>query len=73
MPEIEGPGQFAGALSGGRVPPGGSSGLSTSHRRGPHCGQATGWAWKRRSRGSRYSASQRGQKGKQAMLVVARS
>ena len=36
-------------------------------------GQATGWAWKRLSSGSPYSAAQRGQSGKQAMLVVARS
>ena len=45
----------------------------TSQRRGPQTGQATGCAWKRLSSGSPYSAAQRGQSGKQAMLVVARS
>ena len=43
------------AVGGGeprRLPPPGVTSLT----RGPHAGQAFGWAWKRRSRGSSYSA-----------------
>ena len=44
-----------------------------NQRRGPQAGQAMGWASKRRSSGSVYSREQSGQRGKQAMEVVARS
>ena len=40
---------------------------------GPHSGQATGWAWKRRSSGSRYSLSQAGHTGNAAITVNGRS
>ena len=40
---------------------------------GPQSGQAVGWAWKRRSAGSAYSAAQAGQSGKAAMEVFGRS
>lgn len=41
--------------------------------RGPHAGQATGSAWKRRSAGSAYSAAQSAHSGKQRMVVRIRS
>ena len=41
--------------------------------RGPHSGQATGSAWKRRSPGSWYSAAQRAHSGKPRMAVRCRS
>jgi tape measure domain-containing protein len=47
--------------------------LEASQTFGPQTGQALGWAWKRRSRGSLYSAAQSGHRGKQLMDVVARS
>ena len=46
---------------------------ASNHRRGPQSGQATGWAWKRRSAGSWYSAAQAGHIGKPAMVVLGRS
>ncbi len=45
----------------------------TSRTRGPHSGQALGWAWKRRLAGSRYSARQAGHIWKPAMVVFGRS
>ena len=47
-----------------------SSGWSS---RGPQSGQALGWAWKRRSVGSWYSASQRAHIVKPAIVVSGRS
>ena len=44
-----------------------------SRTRGPHSGQALGWAWKRRLAGSRYSARQAGHIWKPAMVVFGRS
>ena len=41
--------------------------------RGPHSGQAFGWAWKRRSDGSSYSAWQAAHMTKPAIVVVGRS
>ena len=41
--------------------------------RGPHSGQAFGWAWKRRSRGSSYSAWQAAHITKPAIVVHGRS
>ena len=46
---------------------------SASRARGPHSGQALGWAWKRRSRGSSYSARQRSHISKPAIVVSGRS
>ena len=40
---------------------------------GPHAGQALGWAWKRRSAGSSYSAWQAGHIVKPAIVVAGRS
>ena len=40
---------------------------------GPQSGQAFGWAWKRRSRGSSYSARQRAHISKPAIVVSGRS
>ena len=40
---------------------------------GPHSGHALGWAWKRRSAGSSYSAAQRGHSSKPAIVVSGRS
>ena len=45
----------------------------TSVTRGPHAGQALGWAWKRRSRGFSYSARQAAHMAKPAMVVSGRS
>ncbi len=45
----------------------------SSHSRGPHAGQHTGSAWKRRSAGSAYSRAQSGQSGKHAIEVRSRS
>ena len=52
---------------------GSPSGAEASQTFVPQTGQALGWAWKRRSRGSLYSAAQFGHSGKQLMDVVARS
>ncbi|OFA49978.1 hypothetical protein BEN35_16180 [Streptomyces fradiae] len=41
--------------------------------RGPHSGQASGSAWKRRSAGSAYSAAHRAQSGKPRIVVRSRS
>ena len=41
--------------------------------RGPHAGQAFGWAWKRRSRGSSYSAWHAAHITKPAIVVDGRS
>ena len=41
--------------------------------RGPHAGQAFGWAWKRRSAGSSYSAGQAAHIVKPAIVVSGRS
>ena len=41
--------------------------------RGPHTGQALGWAWKRRSAGSSYSARQAAHIAKPAIVVSGRS
>ena len=41
--------------------------------RGPHAGQALGWAWKRRSAGSSYSARQAAHIAKPAIVVAGRS
>ncbi len=41
--------------------------------RGPHSGQAFGWAWKRRSDGSSYSAWQAAHMTKPAIVVFGRS
>ena len=57
-----------GAASGSAVPA-----AATSARRGPHAGQQTGWAWKRRSAGSRYSAAQSSHIANPAIVVSARS
>ena len=46
---------------------------SRSRRRGPQAGQAVGWAWKRRSAGSSYSARQRRTWRTPAIVVRARS
>ncbi len=49
------------ASGGGEVAVGGAAGARHARvARGPHSGQAFGWAWKRRSRGSSYSAWQAG-------------
>ena len=40
---------------------------------GPHCGQALGWAWNRRSSGSSYSAWHAGHIVKSAIVVAGRS
>ena len=40
---------------------------------GPQCGQAIGWAWKRRSVGFSYSARHSGHNGKPAIAVRGRS
>ena len=40
---------------------------------GPHVGQALGWAWKRRSAGSSYSAWQAGHIVNPAIVVAGRS
>ena len=48
-------------------------GVFQSARRGPHAGQAVGWAWKRRSRGSSYSRRQSAQRAKPAIVVFGRS
>ena len=45
----------------------------TSASRGPQSGQQIGWAWKRRSAGSAYSAAQSAHIGKPAIVVVGRS
>src|ERR1700753_48470 len=49
-----------------------SSSLS-SMRRGPQAGQHVGWAWKRRSAGSWYSAAHRSHMVKGAIVVSGRS
>ena len=41
--------------------------------RGPQAGHALGWAWKRRSRGSSYSARQAAHMAKPAIVVRGRS
>lgn len=46
---------------------------SSSASRGPHAGQAIGWAWNRRSDGSSYSARQAGHIANNAMVVRWRS
>ena len=46
---------------------------SGADSRGPHAGQAFGWAWKRRSRGSSYSAWQASHSVKPAIVVAGRS
>src|SRR5829696_1421363 len=46
---------------------------STRLTLGPHAGHAFGWAWKRRSAGSSYSARQRSHIAKPAMVVSGRS
>ena len=46
---------------------------STSRARGPQSGQAFGWAWKRRSAGSSYSARQRSHISNAAIVVSGRS
>ena len=46
---------------------------SGADSRGPHAGQAFGWAWKRRSRGSSYSAWQAAHIVKPAIVVDGRS
>ena len=43
---------------------------SSSHRRGPQSAQATGWAWKRRSAGSWYSAAQASHRANPRMVVL---
>ena len=45
----------------------------TSRTRGPQSGQAFGWAWKRRSAGSSYSARQAAHISKPAIVVFGRS
>src|ERR1700722_11949621 len=45
----------------------------TSSARGPHAGHALGWAWKRRSRGSSYSARHAAHMTKSAIAVNGRS
>ncbi len=45
----------------------------SSHSRGPHAGQALGWAWKRRSAGSSYSAWHCAHIVKPAIVVSGRS
>ena len=40
---------------------------------GPHAGQHTGWAWKRRSAGSSYSARHAAHMAKPAIVVFGRS
>ena len=44
-----------------------------SRTRGPQSGQAFGWAWKRLSAGSSYSARQAGHMSKPAIVVCGRS
>src|SRR5919205_696338 len=46
---------------------------SRSRTAGPHSGHAFGWAWKRRSRGSSYSARHAAHIAKPAMVVSGRS
>ena len=46
---------------------------SARRARGPQSGHAFGWAWKRRSRGSSYSARQRSHISKLAIVVSGRS
>ena len=41
--------------------------------RGPHSGQAVGWAWNRRLVGSVYSARHGGHSGNPTMVVFTRS
>src|SRR3954469_1993661 len=48
---------------------GGPPPARASASRGPHAGQAFGWAWKRRSRGSSYSAWQAAHIVKDAIVV----
>ena len=58
-----------------RVPPSpsGRPAPLTARRRGPQAGQAIGWAWNRRSRGSSYSRRQAGHIAKPAIVVAGRS
>src|SRR4051812_28274204 len=46
---------------------------STRRTDGPHAGHAFGWAWKRRSRGSSYSARHAAHIAKPAIVVCDRS
>src|SRR5919202_1197223 len=46
---------------------------STSRTVGPQAGHALGWAWKRRSRGSSYSARQASHMANPAIVVSGRS
>ena len=58
------------------IPPSRSSETTSSsgcESRGPHSGQALGWAWKRRSAGSAYSAAQAAHIVKSAIVVRGRS
>ena len=58
------------------MPPPRSSATTSSsacERRGPHAGQALGWAWKRRFEGSAYSAAQASHIVKPAIVVSGRS
>ena len=47
--------------------------VEVQRRRGPHAGQALGWAWNRRSAGSSYSAWHRAHIVNPAMVVAGRS
>ena len=51
--------------------PGNPRATRPSRSRGPHAGQHTGWAWKRRSAGSAYSRAQSAHIGNGAMVVAA--
>ena len=53
-------------------PIGGADALAAGLK-GPQVGQALGWAWKRLSRGSPYSAAHAPQKAKPDIVVLARS
>src|SRR6476659_5906745 len=57
----------------GSVPSSNSPSAESAWSRGPHSGQALGWAWNRRSAGSSYSARHRAHIGKAAMVVAGRS
>ena len=69
--DLAGREQFGGLgerVAGQRVP-----GLVAQRSRGPQAGQQVGWAWKRRSAGSWYSAAHAGHMANGAMVVNGRS
>ncbi len=63
----------AAASASGSSPGQGRPSRSTSASCGPQAGQQIGWAWKRRSAGSSYSAAQSAHIGNLAIVVLGRS